>query len=358
MEMLRRMLQISPQAQMVLEGETIRLVSPEAARLFPTARADGSIEALLGDKTEEYRRFSGAGSMLFSATVCGLPCDVTVTELEGYRLVTLSRREEIQDAAEVRSSAQQLRESMAGILVAAPRLFPLLEETPETLEYTASLNQGFFNILRITENMELYARQMPTLQHRYVEAEGWFAELAQRLTPLCEAADRKLVTEVSGGCGFVQMDAGQMNKAVLHLISNAIKFTEPGGTITLTMTGGGNRVRICVRDDGAGIPEDQMGSVFGRSHSRGLIPDPKWGAGLGLTVVRNLVQAHGGSLMIQSQTGKGTAVYLTLPARRSPDTMTLRSPVLIPESNGIDPFLVVLSDVLPASVFDTRGVDL
>lgn len=358
MDVLRRMLQISPLAQLLLDGETVKLASPKAARLFPTVREGLAVEALLGNSTDEYRRFSGEGSMLFSTTVCGIVYDVTLTALEGYRLMTLSRVENAADTAELLAAAQQLRRPMTDILLTAPKLLPMVEETRETMEYTEILNRGVYGILRVTENMELYAREEQFIQRWSVSVENWLTELTWKLKPLCRAAGRQLSTEISGTLGYVQMDEDSMTKALLHLISNAIKFSAPGGTVTLSVAGRANCVRICVRDDGEGIPEDQMGSIFSRSRNLGLIPDPRWGAGLGLPVVRKLVQAHGGSLMIQSQTGKGTAVYLTLPARRSPDILTLRSPVMIPESSGMDPYLVSLSDVLPAMVFDTRDVDL
>ncbi len=107
-------------------------------------------------------------------------------------------------------------------------------------------------------------------------------------------------------------------QAVLNLVTNAIKFTPLGGTVTLSLTTSQNNgVEIQVRDTGIGIAPDDLGRVLipfeqvESAHSR-----RNGGTGLGLPYAKTLIELHDGSLRIASELGKGTTVTITLPPSR------------------------------------------
>lgn len=102
-------------------------------------------------------------------------------------------------------------------------------------------------------------------------------------------------------------------QVISNLVMNALDFTPVGGRIAIVGVVDETVVRFCVEDDGAGISEEDLPHVFDR-HWRGGSPDRRSaGSGLGLTIVRGLVQAHGGECWVHSNRGEGSSFYFTLP---------------------------------------------
>jgi signal transduction histidine kinase len=120
--------------------------------------------------------------------------------------------------------------------------------------------------------------------------------------------------------GGFDVDEHRLKQAVFNLISNSIKYTPPGGRITLEARRRDNWIALTVIDTGIGIPEGDRERVFGkfeRSNSQAR----QGGAGLGLSLVKSFVELHGGRIEIESEVNKGTRVTCFLPVR---DT-TMRS---------------------------------
>lgn len=134
----------------------------------------------------------------------------------------------------------------------------------------------------------------------------------------------ELVAEVEPGAVPVFIDAGRVGQAIDNLLSNAIKFTPRGGTVTARVRAVDGGVEFSIADTGVGIPEDEQGMLFTRffrasTATRNAVP----GVGLGLTITRAIVLAHGGTMEVSSQEGVGTEFRLTLPA--APRTEVLMS---------------------------------
>jgi two-component system sensor histidine kinase BaeS len=105
-------------------------------------------------------------------------------------------------------------------------------------------------------------------------------------------------------------DPARLRRVLGNLISNALAHTPRGGTITVAARGEAGHVHVEVRDNGEGIPEDLQPRVFDR-FAKG---PGSTGSGLGLAIVRDLVEAHGGSVGLESAEGRGTIVRIELPA--------------------------------------------
>ncbi len=104
-----------------------------------------------------------------------------------------------------------------------------------------------------------------------------------------------------------------------NLVTNALEHTPEGGRIAVTGTYDRDVVRICVQDNGTGIARSDLSRIFDR-HWRGESPYGRSvGSGLGLTIVRGLVQAHGGECWVHSSVGAGSSFYFTLPLREPVD---------------------------------------
>jgi PAS domain S-box-containing protein len=130
------------------------------------------------------------------------------------------------------------------------------------------------------------------------------------------AEQRGLTINVDGACGAELMaDRRAVKQIVLNLLSNAVKFTPSGGQVWLSARRVEGGVAIVVRDNGPGIPAEDL-SRLGRAFEQ-VCTEPriaKNGAGLGLALARALVQKHGGTLAIESERGRGTAVVVFFPA--------------------------------------------
>ena len=100
--------------------------------------------------------------------------------------------------------------------------------------------------------------------------------------------------------------------ALGNVISNAFKFTSDGGRIRVTVRGESGQLRIDVSDTGIGIPADQLPRIFEKYYQVGQ-QARSIGAGLGLAIARQIVEAHGGTISAQSEVGKGTTFTLLLP---------------------------------------------
>lgn len=111
-------------------------------------------------------------------------------------------------------------------------------------------------------------------------------------------------------------DIYQIERVILNLLSNSIKFTEPGGNIGVNIRNGKESVIISVKDNGIGIPENMIKTVFDRfKQVDPLFTRRKEGSGIGLSIVKSIVEMHGGRILLNSQVGKGSEFVIELPAR-------------------------------------------
>jgi signal transduction histidine kinase len=118
----------------------------------------------------------------------------------------------------------------------------------------------------------------------------------------------------------VLADSPNLERALLHLLANAVKFTPDGGKVRLRARSYGDELEIEVSDTGIGIPQDELATLFapfarGREAQDQAFP----GFGVGLAVVKGLVDAHGGRVSVRSKPGRGTTVTVRLPATRGAD---------------------------------------
>lgn len=115
----------------------------------------------------------------------------------------------------------------------------------------------------------------------------------------------------------VQMDTDKMTQVLDNIISNAMKYSPEGGTITFTAVVIGRKVKVSISDQGVGIPKNNVSKIFDRffrvdrARSRDI-----GGTGLGLAIAKEIVLAHGGDIWAESEWGQGTTIHFTLPLRK------------------------------------------
>jgi signal transduction histidine kinase len=111
-----------------------------------------------------------------------------------------------------------------------------------------------------------------------------------------------------------------LEAALSNLLANAVKYTPDGGDIRLELKPDGENVHVVLSDTGIGIPRDEQPRLFEEffraSNARGSVKD---GSGLGLAMVKQVVDRHGGRIWVESQEGRGSAFHILLPRARAAD---------------------------------------
>lgn len=112
---------------------------------------------------------------------------------------------------------------------------------------------------------------------------------------------------------IIAFDFDMIERVVLNLLSNSIKFTEPGGTIEVNIYDKGNRTQISIKDTGIGIPEDKLEAIFDRfTQIDNSFRRKSEGSGIGLSLVKYIIELHEGRILVNSELGKGSEFIIEL----------------------------------------------
>ncbi|EYB68079.1 sensor signal transduction histidine kinase [Deinococcus phoenicis] len=146
----------------------------------------------------------------------------------------------------------------------------------------------------------------------------FLAEIARELMPLAQAQGTELAAQ--GADVAFEGDPDRLKQVIINLVGNALKAGSRHITLGSQPEEGGQEVRLMVQDDGPGIPPEHLARLFDRfyrvedSRSR-----DQGGAGLGLSIAKGIVDAHGGRIWLESEVGRGTTAYVQLPVGNIPD---------------------------------------
>jgi len=187
-----------------------------------------------------------------------------------------------------------------------------LDTIESNAKHQAHLIEDMLDVSRIIMGKFRVERQMTRVSAVILSA-------VETVRHLADAKGVTLNTEIEDQATPMLADANRLKQVVWNLLSNSIKFTEPGGSVDVDMRTVGESVRIQIRDTGAGIDREFLPHIFERLYQAeaGKI---QGGLGLGLAIVRHIVQLHGGTIEADSDgPGKGSMFTVTLPIVWSPD---------------------------------------
>jgi PAS domain S-box-containing protein len=139
-------------------------------------------------------------------------------------------------------------------------------------------------------------------------------DAVQTVRSLTDQKEHRVTVQIEEGINPIYADKGRLKQVLLNLLSNAIKFTPQKGELVITAASMGSMCRIGVRDNGIGIKKEDQEKIFEVFTQAEAISDetPK-GTGLGLTLTRQFLLAMGGNVWVESEYGKGSVFYLTIP---------------------------------------------
>ena len=128
------------------------------------------------------------------------------------------------------------------------------------------------------------------------------------------ACDAGVDVRIAACPARVVCDGDRVTQALVNLVGNALKFTPPGGTVTVDTRRTDEGLRVSVSDTGRGVPPGELEAIFDRFHQ--VEPDDarqQSGTGLGLSITRRIVEANGGRIWAESEVGVGSTFHFTLP---------------------------------------------
>jgi signal transduction histidine kinase len=203
--------------------------------------------------------------------------------------------------AAIRWSADLLHTGSLGVL------------TPKQMRLAETIQSSSRRLLalvgQIVELGRLRAGQLQ-LDLRSTDLRGVIGQAVEEMRPLAEHGQLRLDVAVPDDLPTIMADADRLHQIMVNLLANAVRFTPPGGRVSVSVVRESAEVAVQVADTGVGIPADLVPKIFDpyeQAH-RG-----RGGSGVGLTVVRGLVEAHGGRVWVESEEARGSCFTFTLP---------------------------------------------
>ena len=262
-----------------------------------------------------------------------------------------------QDLSLLPQAAAQMRGALSSLYFAAARLAPSAarEQDPELDAKAALVDQSYYRLIRLVNDLAatqyLNGEPLPLRDRDIVD---FVAELFGGIASLASLKGmetRLICAEESHICAFCP-DA--LEQLLYQLLSNAFKFTPPGGLITVELRLAGKRVFLSVEDSGEGIPPERLERLFDNYHQAERPAPPPQGLGLGLALCWGIARGHGGAITAESRQGRGSRFTFSMPDRLSDSPMPL-SDVPFDYSGGFNHTLMALSDAMPPKAFEIRN---
>ncbi len=195
--------------------------------------------------------------------------------------------------AEIKISKEKMSEYMNTLKGNSKRLLNLINNIIDT----SKIDSGFYRLNKEEVNIVTLVE-----------------DTALSMVNLAEVNGLKIIIDPEIEEVFIECDKLDIERCIINLIGNAIKFTSEGGTITISISELHKKVRISVKDTGVGIDEKYHNAIFdrfGQVYSESS--EEFGGSGLGLTLTRNLINLHGGEISVVSEKGKGSEFIIILP---------------------------------------------
>ena len=211
-------------------------------------------------------------------------------------------------AHELRTPIHVLRGTLEGLLDGVYEATP--KQITSMLEETRLLS-------RLVDDLQTIslaeADQLP-LYFAEVDIAEFLQDVHTSFSAQAEEADVELILEIQDADMVIQADANRLDQVLGNLVGNALRHTPAEACIRLQAESTPNGVRLQIRDEGQGIPPEDIPFIFDRFYRAAKSRSRKsGGSGLGLAIARELIRLHGGEISVESEVGKGTTFTIELP---------------------------------------------
>ncbi len=287
------------------------------------------------DRHDESGRIRRSDDKLIDFAIVRLPDGqslmtfVDVTQSAQYEQMLKERNEALEMAdklkdAFVQNVSYELRSPLTNIigfseLLAQEEIGALNEKQREYTSYIRSSSETLGLLIDNILDLANVDAGIATLNVEELEINSLIAKakagLAATLESVGSEAPVNLVVEVAPGLPRLLGDGARIVQVLYNMLANAIRYSDAGTEVKLTVEGRGDAIAFVVDDEGVGIPEDLMPTAFDGAEGA-PVEGRQRGAGLGLAIVKTFAHLHGGAVAIESREPRGTRVTVTLPARQ------------------------------------------
>lgn len=339
------MLELMTQPAFCVKDGIIQMANHEA-RAF-SLESGMEIFPLLLTGEEEYRDFTG-GCLSLQLSIQGIPMDATVTKLADAHVFLMGSGEESGELRALALAARELRQPLSNLIAIADTIRS--DGDPKGQDKLARLSRGLYQMERTIGNMSDTGMGGSMFAPEYRDIPAVVEEIFKKAAALLSETGAVLTYTGLNREVYGMIDARQMERSVLNILSNALKFTPSGCEIQASLTQQGSFLRLCIRDNGPGIDSSILPSLFSRYLRQPGLEDSRFGLGLGMLLIRSAALSHGGTLLVDQPEGGGTRITMTMKLLK-PTENTVRSPMVV-LSGGRDLGLIELSSCLPLSVYE------
>jgi len=291
-------------------------------------RTKAAITAIFSERRPYESQFDRPDGMVIACAALPLPDGGTlltysdVTDSKRVERALIERNEALETAGRVKSAfvshvSYELRTPLTNIigfteLLASPATGTLGEKQREYLSDIRSSGQTLLAI--IDDILDLATIDAGTFELKLspVKARGVIDAAVLGLRERLKQNDIELDIRIEPGIDEFVADGPRVTQILYNLLANAIGFSAPGGKIVLSCRREDAKLAFTVEDEGCGIPAEYQASAFDRFESRSNGSGHR-GAGLGLSIVKSLVELHGGEIVLSSTPGRGTKISVRLP---------------------------------------------
>lgn len=332
----------------------------EIVKVNPAARSlqieEGTaIDSFLATGASEYDSFSD-GCLYLSLCIHDLCYGASVTKMDELHIFVLDQLEHQSELQAIALAASELRAPLGSVMISTDQLFPAeyIRDNPQLQQQAQRINRSLQQLMRIVGNMSDAAKYSNFTQTatELCNVGAFLQEVLNRVSELTARAGVQVTFRDLSKGTLSLIDCEKMERTVMNLISNAVKFTHEGGNVDVSLTKNGNSLCLQVQDNGEGIPDELKGTVYRRYLRQPGLEDGHFGIGLGMVLIRSTAACLGGTVLIDQPGTHGTRVTMTFPIRQNPPE-GVRSPIFRVDYAGErDHALIELSDVLPSELYD------
>jgi PAS domain S-box-containing protein len=196
----------------------------------------------------------------------------------------------------------------------------ICKEKPNYCAYFKSMKQNCFRLIRLVNNIidinEIEAR-MYELNKQNCDIVSLVEDITFSVIDYAKNKKIKIIFDTNVEKKVIACDADKIERVILNLISNAIKFSYNEGNILVSLIDCNNKVIIKVKDNGIGIPKENQKNIFNRYEQVDKsLRRRREGSGIGLSIVKGLVEMHGGTISVNSELGLGSEFIVELPSEQ------------------------------------------
>lgn len=349
------LLQMLPQPAFCLRDDGTIAHNAAARHLLPGSH--GAFSSWLGDSAPLYHNWDGHGTLEVPVHAGGLFFQASLRRVEDGLLCMLIPCDPPDAAAlALTVTAQVLRQPLADLSGQLQYLESQLQDDA-CFSQTAAMQRQLYRISRIAANLSDLEQLRSGAWRRKISRLDVPTDLGAFLTEvrdLCREMKREFLWKAPSKTVFLSADPDLLKRALLNLISNALKYSPEGTPVAMRPLLTDTHLIFQVDNLCEAEALAPLYSAFHRLEQRNLLPDARWGVGLGLPIAQAIARLHGGTVALEL---KKHTVTVSLSLRRLPagSTAALHSPQMS-YTGGMSQSLMELSDVLPNRLYHSDCV--